>query len=94
MRKLTHNLPCNRQTAHSGIKNSGLPNLLPALTAMLIMIILWGYQICVYRRASAALASRRLLLSAPLFWLMRPLINGIYRMRFKANKSSNYTWSK
>ena len=73
---------------------SGLPNLLPALTAMLIMIILWGYQICVYRRASAALASRRLLLSAPLFWLMRPLINGIYRMRFKANKSSNYTWSK
>lgn len=69
-----------------------LPNLAPACIALLVTLLLWAYEICLYRRAAALLQSVRLFWSVPLFWMMRPLINSVYRIRFRANKASNYTW--
>lgn len=70
----------------------GLPSLIPLCFSLFILLLLWGYQICLYRRAAKVLHSAPLLLSVPLFWLLRPLINAFMRIRFRANKSSNYTW--
>lgn len=73
---------------------TGLPNLLPAVAALLILGGSWGYQICVYRRAASALKSRRLLWTVPLYWLVRPVANAIYRASFQANRHTNYTWQQ
>ena len=78
----------------SGGAASGLalPDVLPACIMLLVCLLLWGYQICLYRRAARLMHSVCLFWSVPLFWLMRPLLNAFMRIRFSANKSTNYTW--
>lgn len=72
----------------------GLPNLVPAAAALLILLLTWGDQICVYRRAATAMRSIRLWWSVPLLWLARPIVNACYRAGFQANKHANYTWQQ
>lgn len=69
-----------------------LPNLFPACAVLFTLLLLWSYQICLYRRAARLMQSVRLFWSVPIFWLMRPLFNALLRIRFSANKSTNYTW--
>lgn len=78
----------------SGVAASALalPDVLPACIMLLTGLLLWGYQICLYRRAARLMHSVCLFWSVPLFWLMRPLLNAVMRIRFSANKSTNYTW--
>lgn len=71
-----------------------LPNLVPGLLITLMFIMLWGYQIYLYRRASKALGAIRLWWSIPLFMLMQPIIDIIYRAIFRTRKSANYTWRR
>ncbi|MCM1319301.1 MAG: glycosyltransferase [Muribaculaceae bacterium] len=71
-----------------------LPNLLPACASLLILLLLWADQICVYRRAAKAMRAIRLWWSVPLFWLIRPIVNACYRAGFQANKHTNYTWQQ
>lgn len=73
---------------------TGLPNLLPACAALFILLLLWGDQICVYRRAAKAMRSIRLWWSVPFLWLIRPIANAFYRAGFQANKHTNYTWQQ
>ena len=73
---------------------AGLPNLMPACAALLISLLTWADQICVYRRAATAMRSIRLWWSVPFLWLARPLLNACYRVGFQANKHSNYTWQQ
>lgn len=73
---------------------TGLPNLTPAAAALLISLLTWADQICVYRRAATAMRSIRLWWSVPFLWLARPVINACYRAGFQANKHSNYTWQQ
>lgn len=72
----------------------GLPNLVPAGIALLVLLLMWGDQICVYRRAAAAMHSIRLWWSVPLFWLIRPIANACYRAGFQVTKHTNYTWQQ
>lgn len=69
-----------------------LPNLLPACMALLLLIILWGYEICLYRRTASLMHSTRLFWAVPIFWLIRPIVNALLRIKFRDNKSANYTW--
>lgn len=73
---------------------TGLPNLMPACAALLILLLTWADQICVYRRAATAMRSIRLWWSVPFLWLARPLLNACYRAGFQANKHANYTWQQ
>lgn len=68
------------------------PNLFPASVALLLWLLTWAYQICVYRRASAAMGTYGLKLLVPLYWLLRPLRSGYYRLKFRSTRSTNYTW--
>lgn len=70
----------------------GLPNLAPAICAVVILLLMWGYEICLYRRAAALTGSVRLFWSVPIFIFARPLIGAMMRIRFRANKAYNYTW--
>lgn len=68
------------------------PNLLPCLAASALLLLLWGYEICLYRRAASLAGQPRLFWAVPLFWLVRPIAGALMRVRFRADKASNYTW--
>ena len=69
-----------------------LPDLSAMLLTSLLFITLWGYMICLYRRAAIALNDIKLWWSIPLFHLIQPLADLIYRLTFRSRKMSNYTW--
>lgn len=60
--------------------------------AGLSAIILWVPLMVSWRRASAALHSRRLMLSAPIFLLGRPIRNFLYLLRSKKIHDAQYSW--
>lgn len=68
------------------------PNLAAATVALLLLLFMWGYEICLYRRSAKLVGSVRLFWSVPLFLLFRPLAGALMRIRFRANKAYNYTW--
>ena len=68
-----------------------LPDLSATFLISLILIALWGYMICLYRRAAVALNDIRLWWSIPLFYLIHPLADIFYRLIFQSRKISNYT---
>lgn len=70
----------------------GMPNIFPASVALLTVLLMWGDQICVYHRAAQFLNSRPLLMSVPFLWLLRPVLNGFYRLSFRRTRTTNYTW--
>ncbi len=69
-----------------------LPNPVPAGGALLMLLLMWGYEICVYRRAAKALGSLRLWWSVPLFNLLRPLKSASTRAHANADSYRHYTW--
>ena len=69
-----------------------LPDLSATLLISLLFITLWGYMICLYRRAAIALNDIKLWWSIPLFHFIQPLADIIYRLTFRSRKMSNYTW--
>lgn len=73
---------------------AAFPNLLPGVGALIVLLLFWSYQICVYRRAAHFMRSEMLRVRVPLFWLIRPLANARYRMRVHNDKSKNYTWQR
>ena len=70
------------------------PNIVPTLAIALILITVWGYEICLYRRTARALGGIRLWWSVPLFMLMQPLVDIVYRAIFRRRKSVNFTWRR
>lgn len=68
-------------------------SLVTWIIGMLILLSLWGYQICVYRRAAKQLQSVKLWWSVPIFALFRPISNFIYNRKFNSRKADNFTWS-
>lgn len=70
----------------------GSPNVVPGLIGLVMLLLLWGYEICLYRRGARVLHTTRLFWAVPLFWLARPIINALLRVHFHSDKASNYTW--
>lgn len=69
----------------------GLPSLIPAIVALLILFILWGFSIYAYRKCASAIGATRLWWAVLPFRYVSPLVNAVYRIRFKKRKMSNYT---
>lgn len=70
------------------------PDPLLMCAPVVVTVLLWCYQICLYRRTARFMRDSLLRLTVPLYWLMRPLVNAVYRSRFSADKSKNYTWER
>lgn len=69
------------------------PNFFPVAVCAGIMLLMWGYEICVYRRTAKVLRSIRLWWSVPLFWALRPIVSSHRRRRAFADSSRHFTWS-
>ncbi len=69
------------------------PNLLPAAISILIILLYWGYAICLYRRTANVLHSIRLWWSVPLFWIIRPFTSANRRQHAYADSTKHYTWN-
>ncbi len=69
-----------------------LPNLTGALLVLGCWLLLAGYEICLFRRGGMLADAGKNYYAAPFFLLLRPLVTALLRIRFRANKSSNYTW--
>lgn len=69
------------------------PNLFPAAISLLIILIYWGYCICLYRRTACVLHSIRLWWSVPLFWITRPFASANRRQHANADSAKHYTWT-
>lgn len=71
-----------------------LPNLVPAITAAVILLAFWGMEIHAYRRVATRLRAVRLWWSVPLFWLVRPIANCCFRFSQRNVKKKNFTWQR
>lgn len=70
-----------------------LPNLFAAATGALMLILLWGYQICLFRRTARLLRAVRLWWSVPPLWILRPFASAARRQRANSGTARHYTWS-
>lgn len=73
---------------------TGLPSLLPAAAALIILLIFWGIEIAAYRKTAGRLGATRLWWAVPLFLLWHPVGNAIFRMKHRSTRFKNYTWQR
>lgn len=71
-----------------------LPNLFPSAIIAFLALSLWIPIIISWRKALSALKSRKLLFTIPIFILMRPFYNAIFKIKNKRNMRRNHTWIK
>lgn len=71
-----------------------LPNLFPATIIAILSIALWIPVILTWRKAMAALKSRRMFITIPWFIMTRPFYNAIYKLNSRRNYRQNHTWIK
>lgn len=69
-------------------------NLVTATISLILVSLLWLYQILIYRKTALRLSSIRLWWSVPIFYLVRPIADTIYKLAFKSRKSKNFTWRR
>lgn len=70
----------------------GLPSLVPAITAGVILLATWIILMFSWRRTSRALWSRSLLLTFPWFMSYHPVYTLYYRIKGWRKRGSNLTW--
>ncbi|MDE6680520.1 MAG: hypothetical protein K2J92_04110 [Muribaculaceae bacterium] len=70
----------------------GLPNLIPAIIAVVLLLAFWVYEIIIYRKVAARLQAVRLCLSLPFFWLWHPFGNLLFRWRHRPDRMKNYSF--
>ena len=70
-----------------------VPNLFTVVLSAGIIILFWGYQICVYRRTSEVLKTMPIIWSVPLRWLIRPITTLLQKEHGKNANAKHYTWS-
>lgn len=69
-------------------------NLYTIAVCTLLLISLWINQIMTYRKNAIILQAPKLLFSVPLFYLIRPIDNIIYRIKGHMYKKYNFTWQR
>jgi glycosyltransferase involved in cell wall biosynthesis len=72
----------------------GLPSVIPAAVSALFLLTLWGVKITYYRKAASVLGAIRLWWSLPLFFLIRPIADLLFGIRYKSMRVKNYTWQR
>lgn len=73
---------------------AGLPNLIPAIFALLFIALFFTLEILAYRKAAAVLRATRLWWSLPVFMLWKPIGNFLFRMRHRSERVRNFTWQR
>lgn len=73
---------------------TGLPGIIPAIIALLILLTSSIVEIVTYRGAAAKLGAKRLWWSVPLFMLVRPIYNLFFKEIRKELKLNNYIWQR
>lgn len=67
--------------------------LMPAISALLLFTF-WGCQIALYRTLASTFGSTRLWWSVPLFNLIRPLADFLFKIRRHRSRNLNFTWRR
>lgn len=71
----------------------GLPDLLPLLMAVAVLLVYWSIETMVYRRVAGRLQMTGAApIAIPLFMLWRPVGNLLFRMRNRRDKGKNFIW--
>lgn len=71
-----------------------LPNLVPMFIALALMLAFWGVEIWQYRRIAPIFGALRLWWGVPLFFLLSPVANVLFRLRYSKRHIHNYTWQR
>lgn len=71
---------------------AGLPSLLPACTALLLLTVAWTLEAAIYRRTARRLESTSLWWSLPWLLLWHPAGNCLFKMRRRRHLRKNYTF--
>ncbi len=69
-------------------------NLLAPIIALVLLLAMWGMQISLYRRLAATFHTVRLWWSVPLFYLIRPIADFTFRVRYMRRANQNFTWRR
>lgn len=73
---------------------TGYQNIYTIIICSVILFSLWTVQIISYRKSAYILQAPKLLFSIPVFYLVRPLSNIIYRIKGHIYKKYNFTWQR
>lgn len=72
----------------------GLPNLLPLAIVTAVSILLWLPLMFAWKKVASKLGGRKMLLTLPLWLLLRPIHNAAYRLHAIKGSKWNFTWEK
>lgn len=72
----------------------GLPSLYPAFGAVLIWLCFELKQIADYRKLADALEAKKLWFAVPLFMLLHPVLNALFRITHHKGARTYYTWQR
>lgn len=69
-------------------------SLIPAIMALLLIVIFFQAEILIYRKAASSMEATRLWWALPIFWLIKPLGNAMFRIRHRSARKKNFTWQR
>ena len=75
-----------------GAAVTALPNIIPAIAALVVTIVMLWWAAAAWRRTISALGGKRLFLSLPWLILMHPFRNMKLAWRVSRNRSKFYSW--
>lgn len=70
------------------------PLVVPMIISGVILLMFWLGEILIYRKMASALQATRLWWAVAPFWLAKPVLNFIFRLRHRRQKHKNYTWQR
>lgn len=73
---------------------TGLPSIIPAIIAGVILLAFWGLDIYCYRRLAARFGAVRLWWAVVPFWMWRPVADLIFRFDHRNSRKKNFTWQR
>jgi glycosyltransferase involved in cell wall biosynthesis/Sec-independent protein translocase protein TatA len=73
---------------------TALPNIIPAIIAVVILLTFWGIEIATYRRLAASLGAIRLWWAVIPFRMLRPISNHLFKLTHRRQRVKNYTWQR
>lgn len=73
---------------------TGYNTLIPALCAILLLLIYWGEEIWMYRRLATRFGVTRLWWGVVPFWMWRPIGDMLFRYEHMGSRKKNFTWQR
>lgn len=67
---------------------------IPAMVAGALLLLFWLAEIIIYRRGASVMKATRLWWAVPLFRLIKPIYNFIFRLSNRRSKRRNFTWAR